>query len=183
MKRSLISIITLALLVVNLILTAIMMFSVIGTNKKTADLVTDIASAISLDITGVSTGSGAANAGASAIPLENTATYTISEMRIPLKKDEAVPEEGEDEIVHFAMLTITLSMDNKHKDFKTYGSGDLSDREDLIRGQINELVGGYTLEEAQGNPQQLKQDILSCVQRLFESDFIFDVTLVSTLYQ
>ncbi len=180
MKRSLISIITLALLAVNLILTTIMMFSVIGTNKKTADLVTDIASAINLDINGVSNGGGAVGTGENIVPLENTATYTISDMQIPLKRDEAAPEGEKD---HFAMLTITLSMDNKHKDFKTYGSGDLSEREDLIRGQINELVGGYTLEQAQGNPQQLKQDILSCVQRLFESDFIFDVTLVSTLYQ
>ena len=50
MKKNLISIIILALLIVNIVLTAIMMFSVTTTNRKTAALVGDIASAISLDL-------------------------------------------------------------------------------------------------------------------------------------
>ena len=52
MKKNFVSIIILALLIVNIVLTAIMMFSVIGTNSKTAALVTDIASAINLDLEG-----------------------------------------------------------------------------------------------------------------------------------
>ena len=80
MKKNLISILILALLIVNIVLTAIMMFSVTSTNSKTAALVTDIASAISLDIEGM-------RSGASAVPLENTVTYTIADMTILLKDD------------------------------------------------------------------------------------------------
>ena len=46
MKKNLISIIILALLVVNIVLTAIMMFSVTGAANKTAALVDNIATAL-----------------------------------------------------------------------------------------------------------------------------------------
>ena len=42
MKKNLISVIILALLIVNIVLTAIMMFSVTGASKKTAALVDNI---------------------------------------------------------------------------------------------------------------------------------------------
>ena len=50
MKKNLISIIILALLIVNIVLTSIMMFSVNGAAQKTSALVTDIASIIKLDL-------------------------------------------------------------------------------------------------------------------------------------
>ena len=50
MKKNLISIVILALLIVNIVLTSIMMFSVMSTNKKTAALVGDVAAAISLEL-------------------------------------------------------------------------------------------------------------------------------------
>ena len=52
MKKNLLSVVILALLVVNLILTGIMMFSCVSANKKTAALVNDIASVLDLELTG-----------------------------------------------------------------------------------------------------------------------------------
>lgn len=174
MKKNLISILILALLIVNIVLTAIMMFSVTSTNSKTAALVTDIASAISLDIEGM-------RSGASAVPLENTVTYTIADMTI-LLKDDTNTEEGTEKKDHYAQLTVVLSMDNRHEDFAANGSGDLSSREDLIKGRISDVVGKYTLNEAKQNTQAITADILNSIQGLFDSDFIFEVTLVSPLY-
>ena len=50
MKKNLISVIILALLIVNIVLTAIMMFSVTGASKKTAALVDNIATALNLEL-------------------------------------------------------------------------------------------------------------------------------------
>ena len=50
MKKNLLSIVILALLIVNLVMTSIMMISVTGTNKKTAAIVTDIASILKLEL-------------------------------------------------------------------------------------------------------------------------------------
>ena len=176
MKKNLVSIIILALLIVNIALTAIMMFSVIGTNGKTAALVTDIASAINLDLEG-SKGDAQVN-----VPIADVVPYTIADMQILLKKDApAEGEEGEGKD-HYAVLSITLSMNSKHKDYKTYGE-EMATREDLIRGQIIEVVQQYTLEGAQSNPEKIHSDILERVQKLFDSDFIFAVTISNKLLQ
>ena len=167
MKKNLISIVILALLVVNIVLTSIMMFSVTSTNRKTAALVTDIASAISLDL-------GTEEEEAVTVPISDTSSYTISEMQIPLKK-------GEDGEAHFAMLTVTLLTNTKHDDYKEYGE-DISTREDLIKGRINETVSQYTLDEINADSQMLKGKILSSIQEIYNSDFIFDKTL-QALYQ
>ena len=69
MKKNLISIIILALLIVNIVLTAIMMFSVTGTATKTSALVDNITRALNLELTAKG------DAGASAVPISDIATY------------------------------------------------------------------------------------------------------------
>ena len=50
MKKNLLSVIILALLIVNLALTGIMMFSTVTANKKTVALVNQIASILNLEV-------------------------------------------------------------------------------------------------------------------------------------
>ncbi len=178
MKKNLISIVILALLVVNLVLTAIMMFGVMSTNKKTAALVGKIASAISLDL-GESAEGGEA---AKEVSIADTATYTIADMTIPLKKSEPTEDGEVDDKDHYALISVTICMDSKSKDYKTYGE-EIATREDLIKGQINDVVSQFTIEDIKANSQLVKDEILKKVQELFNSDFIFDVTLPKENYQ
>ena len=170
MKRNLISIVILALLAINIVFSAITMFSVASTNKKTAALVTDIASAIQIDLKGTEV-SGNKN-----VPMENVVTYDIAEMTIALKR--GVDEEGNvDTKDNFAMVTVTLSMDSKHKDYKTYG--DLSTRESLIKGEINDVISEYTIDEVRGNNHALEEEILQRIQTMFNSDFVYDIIVTA----
>ncbi len=177
MKKNLISIIILALLIINIVLTAIMMFSVISTNKKTASLVTNIASAISLDL------GTEEEEPKEVVSMEDTTTYTIADMTIPFKKSEAAAgEEGAQAVKdHFAMISVTFSMNSKHKDYKNYGE-DMASREELIKGKIFEVVNQRTMEEAQADTEAIRLDILKKIQDLFGSDFIFDAT-IRVIYQ
>ena len=50
MKKNLLSVLVLALVLVNVILSAVMMFSVLSTNRKTAALVTSVASILSMEL-------------------------------------------------------------------------------------------------------------------------------------
>ena len=50
MKKNLLSILILVLLIVNIALTVVMMISVTGTNKKTGELVTSIATVLNLEL-------------------------------------------------------------------------------------------------------------------------------------
>ena len=183
MKKNLISIGILALIIVNLVLTGIMMFSVISTNKKTAALVTDIATAINLELEPKQEGGETEEA--SVISIADIETYTISDMTIPLKRGTVVNADGTttaDNKDHFAMLSVALSMNIQSEDYATYGAT-LDTKVDLIKGQINSVVSQYTIDEAKSNSQQICQEILAKIQKLYNSDFIFDVTFSSALYQ
>ena len=109
MKKNLLSIIILALLVVNIVLSAIMMISVTSASKKTAALVSDISTIIGLEIDGLPKSETVGS-----VSMANTEVYNISdELTIPLKNDE-------DGTSHFAVGKVSLSMDKTNKDYETY---------------------------------------------------------------
>lgn len=171
MKKNLISVGILALLIVNLVLTGIMMFSVMSTNKKTAALISDIAKAINLELYDGTE----ETVEEETISIADMETYTIADLTIPLK----VGEDGKD---HFALLSVALSMNTKHEDYEAYGAT-LETKVDLIKGQINSVVSQYTVDEIKANSMGVCQEILDRIQKLYGSDFIFDVTFSSALYQ
>ena len=171
MKKNLISIVILALLVVNIVLSSITLLSVSGTNRKTAALVTDIAAAINLDLGGQTE----EEKQEVTVSMADVVTYDITDLTVPLKKGE------NDEKEHYAMLSVTLSMNSKDKDYKTYG--DLSARESLIKGEINDAVSQHTADEARENSLAIEEEILQRVQAMFDSQFIYDVTFSSILIQ
>ena len=171
MKKNLISIVILALLVVNIVLSSITLLSVSGTNRKTAALVTDIAAAINLDLGGQTE----EEKQEVTVSMADVVTYDITDLTVPLKKGE------NDEKEHYAMLSVTLSMNSKDKDYKTYG--DLAARESLIKGEINDAVSQHTADEARENSHAIEEEILQRVQAMFDSQFIYDVTFSSILIQ
>ena len=177
MKKNLISIVILALMIVNIALTAIMMFSVTGTARRTSALVDNIATALNLELTG---GGGNREAEKAAVPMSDIEPYTISEkMTIPLKLE--VSADGEEE-QHYFIANITLSMNTKDKGYKEYGE-DIDTRESLIKGEITEVIQSHTVDEARNNQDQIRDEILVRIQNMFESEFIFNVTFSDTMVQ
>lgn len=163
MKKNLISVIILALLIVNIALTAVMMFSVTNTNKMTADMVMKVAGAMDMEVSGTD-----GSAPTQRVSMEDTVTYNIADtMTILLKQ-------GEDGEEHYIMLAVSLSMNSKHDDYKTYGES-IAEKEPLIKEEIINVVGQYTLEEARADQEALKADILEGLQEMFNSDFIYKV--------
>ncbi len=173
MKRNLISILILALLIVNVVLTAIMMFSVTSTSKKTAALVDSISGAIALELTDPNA---AAVSSGPAVPMDQIEVYSVPDsMTIPLKI-------GEDGQQHYCVVEVSLSINTNDKDYKTYGS-DLTSQVSLIKSEIINVIGSYTLEEAQADQEGMKNEILARIQKLFNSQFVFAVSFSSIMYQ
>ncbi len=167
MKKNLLSILILALLIVNIVLTSIMMFSSMSASKKTTELVTDIASVLNLEI------GGAGEGGVREVPLSQTETYNISELTIALR-----PEEGE--AAHYCLVNIVLSMDTKAKGYKDFGSEEsMAKYETLISSEINTIIGSYSMDElrATSGQEEAKAKILASIQSLFDSDFIYNVSI------
>lgn len=177
MKKNLISIIILALLIVNIVLTAIMMFSVAGASKKTAALVDNIATALSLELTA----GGTAEEEEVVISMADTETFQIpsgedgATMTIPLKKAEG------DDKDRYCILSVTLSINTKDEAYKTYGS-DLTKQEGVIKDKINEVFSRYTMDEARANQEAIKKEILSILQQMYESKFIYNVSFSDIMF-
>lgn len=173
MKKNLISIIILALLIVNIVLTAIMMFSVTGASKKTAALVGNIAKAMDLELV-----SAQEEEAEETVSMADTETYAIDEsksMTIPLKKSEG------DDKDHYCIVSITLAINTKADGYKDYGS-DLSRQEGLIKDEINSVFARYTMEEARNNQEQIKREILERIQKMFDSNFIYNVSFSDIMF-
>ena len=65
-------------------------------------------------------------------------------------------------------------MNKKHADYKKY-SGKLADYESLIKGEVDQVIGNYTKEEAEANKEAIADEILTRIQDLYDSTFIVDV--------
>ncbi len=174
MKKNMISILILALLIVNVALTSIMMFSIMGTTKKTAKLIDGISTALSLEITDPAVTEEEAEA--VDVPMKDIEVYKIEDqMTIPLAKGV----DGED---HFCLVSVSLSMNTKDKGYKEYGAS-VSAQEDLIKGEIVSVISSYTIEEAQSDQDGMRKAILERIQALYDSQFIYNVVFRDIMIQ
>ena len=172
MKKNLLSIVILALLIVNLVLTSVMMFSVMSTNKKTGAVVSDIAAVLNLELGAEGDGEDEAET----VSMEDTVTHDIEdEMTILLTK-------GADDKDHYAVVKVTLSMNINDEGYKTYGET-IADKESLIKGEIADVIGGYTADEVQPRSEEIKSEILSRIQEMFDSKFIYKITFSELILQ
>ncbi len=177
MKKNLLSIIILALLVVNLVMTGIMMFSVINVSNKNAKLVGDIAAVLSIE-----TGSGEDSDEEETVSIDDTDVYVITDrMTIPfMQVSEAEGGDGKD---HYFVVTVSLSMNKKHKDYKAYGTEkEMQARESLIKTEIQSVIGSYTMEQFKENQELIREEVLERIQTLYDSTFIFNVNFSDYLY-
>lgn len=170
MKKNLITVITLALVVVNLVLTVILTITILPETQKANELITKVCSAIDLDL---ESGSATSNAN---IPIDQIEVYNIDDQQvINLKQDG----DGKD---HFATITVSISMDTKNSDYKEL-QPQVEEKVNLIKGDINNIVSQYTIDEIKNNQSAVQDEILKDLQKMFGSDFIVAVGFPTAQYQ
>ena len=171
MKKNLITVIILALVLANLILTAILVFTIIPQTKKSNQLIDQVCSAINLELQ-----SGENTPATPEVPIEDVETYAITDgFTVNLKQ-------GEDGKQHYAVFSVSLSLNTKSDGYKTYGGSEgLAAKVTIIQSEINTIVNGYTLDEFNANGyQNVKDDILKTLLDMFGgSDFIVGVNFSS----
>lgn len=172
MKKNFISILILGCTLINIVLSAITMFSVVSTNQKTAAIVTEVAQILDIELGGTE-----AEEKENDIPIENIVTYSISEeMMVELKPSA-------DGTRHFCSVTVFFSMDSKHKDYKKYGAT-IGENELILKSIIGEVFQQYTMDEARANQDEISAEILKKVQAKYgDSDFVFDVSFSDIMFQ
>lgn len=173
MKKNLLSILILALLIVNIVFSGIIMFSVVGAANKTSALITDIAKVLNLEI-GATLAAGEVEI--DPVAIEDTEYYKLTEeMTINLKT-------GEDGTKNFVMIkSASFVMDKSHEDYKKYVELMVAN-ESAMKSAIIDVYGSYTLDEVEANKEGIETEILEKVQSIFDSEFIFNV-LLEPLFQ
>lgn len=171
MKKNLLSVLILALLIVNIVLNAIVMISVTSTNKKTAALIGNIATILNLELE-----NGSEEEGEAVVTMADTATYDIADkLTIPLRVESE--ESGGDGKQHFLVVSVSLAMNIKDKDYETFGTEEaMKTKEGMIKGEITDAISGYTLTDVQKDGDAVRADILDRLQKMFDSKFIYKVT-------
>lgn len=169
MKKNVLTLVIVVLTFANLVLTAIMMFSVLPSAKKTDKMITDICSILDLELA-------ADKKEENKVDMSNLAFYDIEdEMIVSLQT-------GADGKVHYAVLKVSISMDTKNKDYKTYGET-IAERASLIKNAVFNTVGTYDYETAQGKTAEMEKKILEELRETFGSDFIYQVIFSDVKFQ
>ena len=172
MKKNMISILVLALLIVNTVLTAILMFSAMGTMKKTARLIDGISSALSLEVADVSEpGEG---------PAEEITMEDIEVIQIPDQMTISLAK-GVDGEPHYCLVSVSLSLNKKDPDYEKYKPM-VESNMDLIKSEIFSVIQSHPIEEAESNPDMLRQEILERIQSMYGSKFIYNVVFRDIMF-
>ncbi len=181
MKKNLLTIIIIALLIVNIVLTGIMMISMMGTNKKTADLVSDIAAVLNLEL-GVEDD----EEEVVEIPMSQQFIWNLTEkLEIPLQSEDIVDSNGnvtgkKDHYIVFS--TIAFSLDTKAKGYKEYGEN-IANYESMVRDAVTSTVSKHTIDDCRTDFDTIRKEVLEAVRALFDEEFIYNVAISGIKYQ
>ena len=167
MKKKMRTIVAIALSFVNLILTAVIMFSVVSSAKATNTLVSNIASIIDLELESNTTNN--------KVPIGDMDVVTFDKsLQINLKGSG----DGKD---HYAVIDqISLYLIKTEDDYKTISENmKNSDTKSGYESTIDEIVGNqfsqYTKEEVQNNREAIKAAALKAVQEKFGTQTIAEL--------
>ena len=179
MKKSFLNVITLALVLINLILTVLLTFSLVSTSKKTDDFISKIAGIIDLDVGTTST---------SATQSDST-TVGIGDLEvIDVKLSDGttkitislLDDAGK---VHQSMVSVALSLNKNSKDY-TKLRANVDNGMNLIVSEVNKVVSSYSFNVVLSNKANMEQQILTYLQdTMFQSDIVYSVSFTGLVVQ
>ncbi len=166
MKKNIYTILILALLLLNMILTAVIVFTVVPTTMRTNKLIAKVASNIDLELE-----SSSVVTPADKIGIQDIEVYQIQDdLTISLKKG---PNDSKN---HYALVSVSFSINTKSKDYETL-KPTIANNEDFLKEIIMDEFSKYMVDDVKENKENIKDEILKRVQEKFNSDFIVSVAV------
>ncbi|MHB8131432.1 MAG: flagellar basal body-associated FliL family protein [Mobilitalea sp.] len=168
MKKNILTIIIMAIVLINTVLTAVLIFAIVPTSNKTSQLVAKVASIVDLELE-------SPDEGEAEIAVSDIKTHVIPDkLTINLKKS--------DDGSHFAIVNVTLSINSKNEKAAALTLL-ISDNENAIKEIVTEEFGKYSIDDVTDNKKLIKEQILIRIQELFKSDFIINVSFGNIILQ
>lgn len=172
MKKSMLNVITLALVLINLVLTVLLTFSLVSTNNRTNNLIKKVGEIIDLDAAG-----NAANGSqtGSAVNIEYVEVKSGDSTNITV----SYPDSGK---THYVVFKVTLGLNKKAKDYSTKSTS-INNGMKLIVSQITNEALKYSYNTVTTNKTTIEKNLLSTLQDQFETEAICSVILSEILVQ
>ena len=162
MKRNMLAIVILAATLINLTLSAVLIFTIVPKAQRTDALIEKIVSAIELE-----TESGIGKNYGEIAP-EDQEEYVFQGEYVNLKPigDEA----------NVAMANITITVNKKHDDYATIQPL-IESKKTKIVAAVSSVLSDYAAAEVSMYTEDINKDALEKVREIFQSKCIIDVTL------
>jgi flagellar FliL protein len=168
MKKNILTIIIMAIALINTILTAVLIFVIVPTSNKTNQLVTKVASIVDLELES---------------PEEAEADIAVSDIVVHELADKlTINLKSTDDQPHYALVIVSLSVNSKHEDTATLESK-IDENKNEIKEIVTEEFGKYTMDEVKPNKNTIKEQVLKRIQEHFQSDFIINVSFGNIILQ
>lgn len=169
MKKNILTIIIMAISLINTALIAVLIFSIVPAANRTTNFVNKIASIVDLELESPNP--------EDEITVEDITNYPFTEAIVSgLKSDD-----GKD---HYLTVNITLQENMKNKDY-TALSEKVKDNESALSEIIENEFSKYTRQDLEDETikNKVKADLLTKIQEYFDSDFIINVILSKYLIE
>ena len=168
MKKSMLNIITLALVLINLVLTVVLTFSLVSTNTKTNNLISKVAQIIDLDAGGVLS----SNVQGS----DSIAVDDIQYIDAMSGDSSIIVSYSDGGKARHVILKVTLGLNKKAKDYETK-SASINNGMKLIVSQITTEALKYSYESISANKTNIEKNLLTALQDQFETEAICSVII------
>ena len=173
MKKSMLNVITLALVLINLVLTVLLTFSLVSTNNKTNNLITKVSQIIDLDVGGITADS------------TKTASSSIDDITYldvtnNDSTDITVSYTDAGNKTHYVVLNVSIGLDSKAKDYETKKTT-IQNSMKVIVSQVTTEALKYSYNEVTANKTAIEKNLLTYLQDQFQTDVIQSVTLTKIL--
>ncbi|MDO5293989.1 MAG: flagellar basal body-associated FliL family protein [bacterium] len=172
MKKNITSIIIIALLGLNVVLSSIILFAMVPSLNKVNTLVTKVANAVDLDLGNLQ------QAGAGELTIADKTVYTMTGNLNSMLKT------GTDGKMHYvAVDSIAFTLNNKAESFNDVNNN-IASYETNINDVITSVFGEYTIDEVSSKQDEIKLKVMEGVSQLFsKADCFVDVTFSNLRYQ
>ena len=159
MKKNILTVIIMAVCLINTVLSAVIIFTIVPAANKTNHLIDKVAQIIDLELE---------DEPADEIAISDIDTYELAEpLTINLRRT--------DKTNHYAVLNASLSINKLHEDAATIQSV-MDTHSNEIAEIITEEFSKYTIDEVSDNKETIKKDTLTRIRDYFNSDCIIQVS-------
>lgn len=172
MKKNLITILILALCLINLIFNILLVFVFMPSASKTNKLITDIAAVLDLEISSMNT------SGDGSFDVGNLAPYKL-EQGNPIN----LASDGSEQL-HVVQYGLTINLDKTAADY-TKTQTNIESSTALIYDMTRDIIARYTYEQVIDVEvqKQIKEEILKALKDTFNTECIYSVSFYNWVAQ